>query len=281
MSNDAQGHDKGSYDIGTMPGGVDRELTRLRDQALMMWDKEARNLQWLGLRDGMSVLELGAGPGFITEQLLEMLPNSTVTFVERDPLMVTQATSYLGDKYGGRLRMVEASVMDLGLDSDSYDFAYGRYLFQHLPDPVGAAKEVIRVLKPDGKLVICDIDDRAHIFTPEPEGEAKVILERLRADHAALGGNRMVGRELFRIMKAAGFGQFDIEAIATHSDIVGLAALGQVENSDEWKLLVEAGMITEAELPVLIAFDKVFFSSEPLVQLIVFFASGTKPAAHS
>ena len=46
------------------------EVKRLASQARGGWGKEARTLSWFGLQDGMSVLELGSGPGFITEQLL-------------------------------------------------------------------------------------------------------------------------------------------------------------------------------------------------------------------
>lgn len=48
----------------------------------MGWEKEFRNLQWYGLRSGMSVLEVGSGPGFVTEQLVHSLPGSEVTALE-------------------------------------------------------------------------------------------------------------------------------------------------------------------------------------------------------
>jgi ubiquinone/menaquinone biosynthesis C-methylase UbiE len=41
----------------------------------------------------------------------------------------------------------------------TFDFAAARFLFQHLTDPVSAAREVHRVLKPRARLVIIDVDD--------------------------------------------------------------------------------------------------------------------------
>ena len=141
----------GSYEISAMPGGVDVELVRLREQALQWWAQEERLLSALGLKDGMAVLEPGAGPGFITEQFLRLLPHSEITVVERDPVMVAQAQRYLADKGIERVRFVTASVLETGLPADSYDFAYARLIFQHLPRPVDAARELWRVLKPGGR----------------------------------------------------------------------------------------------------------------------------------
>ena len=39
------------YRIEEMPGGVDLEIERLREQALLTWPREERNLRWFGLRD--------------------------------------------------------------------------------------------------------------------------------------------------------------------------------------------------------------------------------------
>src|SRR5215203_2406576 len=79
---------RGAYRIAEMPGGVDIEVERLRQQALLAWSEEARQLKWFGLRDGMSILDVGSGPGFVSAQLLDMLPNSTVTGIELDPVMI-------------------------------------------------------------------------------------------------------------------------------------------------------------------------------------------------
>src|ERR1044072_7344927 len=152
-------NEAGSYDASTMPGGLDQEVERLRNQALLEWHKESRTLQWLGLRDGMSLLELGGGPGFITGQLLEMLPNGSVTVVERGPVLIERAKAYLADKGGDRLRIIEGSVMNMNPPDASFDLAVGRLIFQYSVDPVGADRETLRVLKPGGKLVISDIDD--------------------------------------------------------------------------------------------------------------------------
>jgi len=67
----------GSYDLQASHRDVTAEIQRLAAQARSGWDKESRTLSWFGLKDGMSVLELGSGPGFITEQLVALLPTSS------------------------------------------------------------------------------------------------------------------------------------------------------------------------------------------------------------
>ena len=81
----------GSYDASDAHRDFDSEVARLRTQVLLSWKKEARTLAWFGMQDGMSVLELGSGPGFVTEQLLEMLPGSQVTTLEIDPELISKA----------------------------------------------------------------------------------------------------------------------------------------------------------------------------------------------
>ena len=151
--------DSGSYDVRLSHRDVPAEIERLAAQARQGWDKEARKLSWFGVKDGMAVLEVGSGPGFITKQLLDVLPNSQITCLEIDPTLLKQSEHYLADTGNQRVRFVEGSVMDSGLEGNQFDLAYARFLFQHLPDPLGAAKEIWRVLKPGGKLIILDIDD--------------------------------------------------------------------------------------------------------------------------
>ena len=268
---------KGSYTAAEMPGGLDYELDRLREQALTLWPKEARTLTWYGLRDGMSILEPGAGPGFITEQLLTMLPNSTITVVERDPALVQKSTSYLQGKHDGRLQIVEASIMDTGLPDNTFDFAYARLLFQHLPDPVGAAKEILRVLKPGGKLVIADPDEKLHVWEPPEEPEVAASTERFLEAVAAQGGNRLIGRRLPRILRDAGFTNLDTEALVRHSDALGIDTVFPKIDQSFLDADVAKGIITEQEKEIMAKSIDDFYVSDPLVQLTVFMACGEKP----
>lgn len=269
--------ERGSYVAEEMPGGLDVELARLRDQALLWWPKEARTLGWYDLKDGLSVLELGGGPGFITEQLLTMLPNSKITVIERDPTLIEKARRYLESKHAGRFEIVEASVMNMPLPDRSYDFAFARFLFQHLPDPVGAAREVLRVLKPGGRFVINDPDEKLHLWDPPAEPEVEAISERFIQQHSSQGGSRYRARRLPRILKEAGFVNLDIEAVLLHSDIRGIDIVFPKSNPEFLQQDVESGMITEEEKDILIASAEKFYASDPLVQLIVLMAYGEKP----
>lgn len=78
----------GSYNASTHHQDLDSEVQRLRSQVLLSWEEEARRLVGFGLRDGMSILKVGSGPGFYTQQLLTLLPSSPVMAVEIDPVLV-------------------------------------------------------------------------------------------------------------------------------------------------------------------------------------------------
>lgn len=238
----------GSYNLPASQHDAQAEIERLAAQAHSGWDKEARTLAWFGLKDGMSVLEPGSGPGFITEQLLALVPNSPITCVEIDRTLFDQAEQRLHHKASQRVRLVHGSVMDTQLQSEQFDFAYARLLFQHLPDPLAAAKEIWRVLKPGAKLVIYDIDDAIFGLFQPALPEFAPVLEAFGQGQAARSGNRHIGRELWHILKAAGFRQIDVEAVATHSAERGVEPFLLNIDPERMRSLVKRGLLSEQDL---------------------------------
>ena len=78
--------------------GLNNEVNRLETQAKLGWSKEFRALKWLGLKDGMKILDVGSGPGSYTELLLENLPNSEITGLEIDKNLLFMALDKLSDR---------------------------------------------------------------------------------------------------------------------------------------------------------------------------------------
>jgi ubiquinone/menaquinone biosynthesis C-methylase UbiE len=57
-------------------------------------------------------------------------------------------------RYRGRLEVVEANVQDLEFPDNSFDTVVTSCTFCSVPDPVQGLKEIRRVLKPDGQMLM-------------------------------------------------------------------------------------------------------------------------------
>ena len=267
-----------SYDVRRF--NLEHETERLRIQTQLTWSKEARNLAWYGLHDGMSVLELGSGPGFVTEQLLGLLPSSGITAVDIAPEMIERAQRYLGVRGEGRLRFVQGNILTLDLPENTFDFAIARFLYQHLSDPVAAARETLRLLKPGGRFVLVDVDDHLWGIADPPRPEDAVMVERGIAAQAAQGGDRLVGRKFLRILRAAGFEDLELDLVVYSSDLAGdlfRDVLRELMN-DDLQIEVKDGVMTQDEADDVRASDERWLAGEhPQMLEIVMMACGVKP----
>jgi SAM-dependent methyltransferase len=231
-----------SYDPDQMHGGLAGELERLEVQARLAWPHEARILNGLGLAASADVLEIGCGSGALLERLAEAAPGATVIAVEPDGRLREVAS-----KRVPRARMLDGTAEELPLEPASVDFVAARYLFQHVRDPDRAAREALRVLRPGGTLAAIEVDGELWGIVQPRFPEAQIAQEKAWRAQRDRGGDRMIGRRLWRIFAAAGLTDLSLQLFAYHSDELGLDAFAPLIDPSGLLPLVEQGVLGPIE----------------------------------
>lgn len=266
-----------TYNVSLEHIDLNSEINRLHTQAHLNWQKEARNLQQFGLQDGMSVLEVGSGPGFIMELISQLIPNGSITGVEIDPILVEYSQQHLQKTAHSKYRIFQGNVMNLEFPDNTFDFAVARLVIQHLPDTIAGLKEILRVLKPGGKLVVTEFDYGLPPLSDPIVPESDSILHKAMLAQVARNGNPLMGRKLWHSLKAAGFDNLDLEAVVFHSGKQGIEMCYAQFDPDRALPLVKEGVITEAEMQNFRTAIKRFMSSEdPYFLRIILMGCGEK-----
>ncbi|MFC1831126.1 methyltransferase domain-containing protein [Thermodesulfobacteriota bacterium] len=233
-----------SYKVDQVSANIRVELNRLKAQVELFWDKEIKTYCDLGLTDGLKILECGSGPGYLTERLVSHFPNIFITGLEIDPFLIEVANTQFQEKGLDRHEFFQGSVLEMEFPDESFDFVIARLLLEHLPEPAIAAKEIHRVLKPGGKVVIIDNDFEVHLNTYPYIPELSLLYDAYCRARINEGGNPKIGRELPYILKKSGFLNVDIETIIAHSEVVGDEIFLRSEGSGIPAKLVEDGYLS-------------------------------------
>lgn len=128
-------------------------LFRIRDRIYPPENKVAR----FGIRPGMTVVDYGCGPGGYLESAARLAgPNGIVYAVdihERAIESVSQRITKTGQK---TIIPVLAEGYNSGLTTGSADLVYALDMFHMVPDTDAFLKELLRITKSDGILIIDD-----------------------------------------------------------------------------------------------------------------------------
>ncbi|MEE1787702.1 methyltransferase domain-containing protein [Streptomyces sp. SP17BM10] len=260
----------------------ENELARLARQATLSWAKEANLLRAYGLRADHDVLEVGSGPGYISELMLREIPEGTLTCLELEEHLMDYARGYLADA-GPRLTLVNGSVLDSPLADESFDLAYARLVIQHVPGPEKALAEIHRMLRPGGRVVIADVNDEVWGWV-SPDLGTPAFQEVLQARidlQVERGGDRLIARRLPRLLREAGFTDVRVDAVLVSSDEFGMDDLRpQMDFRSRTAAMVaakpESGPAVEATAD---AVDEWVKDENASVTMLMYLISATKPEA--
>jgi len=146
-------------------------------------------VEHLGLEPGMTVLDLGCGPGRVTMPVAERVgPGGTVVAVDLQAGMLARAEERARAAGLTNIEYVRAAAGDGRLGRDRFDRALLVTVLGEIPDRKAALEEVFVALKPGGVLSVTET-----IFDPHYQRRATV--RRLAGDvgfrEQAIFGNRV------------------------------------------------------------------------------------------
>lgn len=163
------------------------------------------------LLPGMTVLDVGCGPGTITLDLARIVSPGKVVGIEKveAPLVAARAEAQARGDTSTEFQI--ADVFALPYADASFDIVHAHQVLQHLTDPVAALKEMARVCKPGGWVAARDADYSAMSWHPELPA---LDLWRCTYRNAALanGAQPDAGRRLREWAQAANLSAAEITA---------------------------------------------------------------------
>jgi ubiquinone/menaquinone biosynthesis C-methylase UbiE len=190
-----------NYLLGHTPWAIQR-LLRL-GQIYQPFTR--RVLVEAGVATGMSVLDVGCGPGEVSLLAAELVgPSGSVLGIDSSAHMLDVARTRAQTAGLGHVSFQAADLRSLTLNQQ-FDALIGRFILMHLPEPEAVLRQLLHAVRPGGIVVFqeYDLSSSADAFyPPSPLWEQTYRLSTLSFQQA--GGNIHAGMQLPSMFRAAG-----------------------------------------------------------------------------
>lgn len=178
-------------------GTHDDEIYRLgfqhrvwRPRALDAWTRAK-------IGDGSKVIDFGAGPGFATMDLAEIVgPTGAVYALERSRRFLDTLEAQAKARGMSQVKAFEVDFATDALPVKDADAAWVRWVLAFLPDPRPALQKLVDALRPGGALVIHEYIDYKTWRLAPPAPNFERFVDEVMANWRASGGEPDIARHL-------------------------------------------------------------------------------------
>jgi len=205
------------------------------------------------LTAGLSLLDVGCGPGTLTADLAARVAPGRVTAIEPAEAVLDLARAEARSRGVTNVDFVVGDVHALGWPDGSFDVVHAHQVLQHVADPVAALREMRRVCRPGGVVAARDSDYAGFAWFPAvPALDEWLALYQWAV--RANGGEPDAGRRLLSWARAAGFSNVTATAstwcFATAEDRRWWGGMWaeRIAKSDLARQLLDGGAATPADL---------------------------------
>jgi SAM-dependent methyltransferase len=172
----------------------------------------AQKMALLAAQPGQSVLDVGCGVGvFLPMLAAAVAPSGKVVGLDHSAAMVKDALARVdGVGLTDAVTVLEGDACRLPFPDATFDAAHCERLLMHLEDPDRALAEMVRVVRPAGRIVVAE-PDWAGVRIDHPD----------RADFDAIYSRSLAMRQpdlgltLWRRLRSAGLTDIAAEPLAT------------------------------------------------------------------
>ena len=203
------------------------------------------------LQADMRLLDVGCGPGSISVDFADALPQGQVIAVDVSPVSIQAAAAA---HVRENLHFQTASVYALPFADASFEVVHAHQVLQHLADPERALREMARVLKPSGILAVRDTAYNSMTWQPAMP-ELQQWMDVYQAIAQRNGGHPNIGPDLAELCREAGFTSIETSTADWHYHAGNGSAAwwGKVWSeralkSEYYQQALDYGLLNEAEL---------------------------------
>jgi ubiquinone/menaquinone biosynthesis C-methylase UbiE len=191
---------------------ADESMVRnLAHQADAIWPQESAIFRGYRLADDLEILDVGCGTGEITARLAELYTITGVDLIERHLELAASRCA----AYADRVSFRTADAFALPFAEGAFDVVVCRHMLQAVPRPGEAMAEMVRVLRPGGRLHLL-VEDYGMIHMHPTRLDAdRFWLVGPPAFGAATGTDLHIGRTGFGRLR-----KLPVDDIAMHYVVV-------------------------------------------------------------
>lgn len=156
------------------------------------------------LKPHFTILDIGCGPGTITADFAQLVPQGKVTGVDAVESVLQTARAHVKMRGITNCVFEVADANALQYADASFDVVFCHQVLQHVNDQVGILKEMLRVAKPGGIVAAREVDYKGFSWYPELPGLEKWQSLYLRVAQAS-GGQPAAGRYIQQVRDMASY----------------------------------------------------------------------------
>jgi ubiquinone/menaquinone biosynthesis C-methylase UbiE len=184
-------------------GHTQQELERLIAQGKFIGDLTEHVLRLAGINSGLSVLDIGCGPGdvsFLARSLVG--PEGAVIGVDRSPDAIAIARQRAQKAQLSNVEFIATDLDKLTLDQP-VDALIGRLVLMYFPKPAVVLRHLLSFVKPGGIVAFQELDMESIVAQPMCD-EFWLAGQRLNQTFARAGIDLCTGLKLPSIFQEAG-----------------------------------------------------------------------------